>query len=75
MMQEQTYRVVMAIRVTDEAALEAAREEGAGRGPDRGGVRQRSVSTPAPTLTAAGSGKRRPGFGVFDAQCHPVIVV
>ena len=76
MIKKRTYRVVMAIDVTDEAALKAAAKaralaEGLTEA-EWGEIRFDTCTDLGNLLLDPGSG---PGFGVFNAQCQPVIVV
>ena len=75
MIKNKTYRVVMAIDVTDEAALEAAAKAKAiaeGLSEAEWGEIRFDARTDLELLLDPGSG---PGFGVFTAECQPVIVV
>ena len=75
MIKNRTYRVVMAIDVTDEAALEAAAKAKAlaeGLTEAEWGEIRFDHSSDLEMMLNPGCG---PGFGVFTAQCHPVSVV
>ena len=75
MIKNRIYRVVMAIDVTDEAALEAAAKAKAlaeGLTEAEWGEIRFDTCTDLELLLDPGSG---PGFGVFNAQCQPVTVV
>ncbi len=75
MLKNKTYRVVMAIDVTDEAALEAAAKAKAlaeGLTEAEWAEIRYDTSTDLELLLDPGSG---PGFGVFNAQAQPVTVV
>jgi hypothetical protein len=75
MTKNKTYRVVMAIDVTDEAALKAAAKAKAlaeGLTEAEWAEIRYDICTDLELLLDPGSG---PGFGVFNAQAQSIIVV